>query len=54
MNDLKEQWNAEHIETLENKARTKKPVIISMGMGGSRKKLENIFINANAGKPKAK
>ena len=35
------------IETLENKARTKKPVIISMGMGGSRKKLENIFLKNN-------
>ena len=32
------------IETLENKARTKKPVIISMGMGGSKKKIEKIFL----------
>jgi N,N'-diacetyllegionaminate synthase len=35
------------IDTLENKARTKKPVIISMGMGGSKKKLENIFLKNN-------
>ena len=32
------------IETLENKASTKKPVIISMGMGGNKKKLQNIFL----------
>ncbi len=30
-------------ETLESKSRTKKPVIISMGMGGNRKKIEKIF-----------
>ena len=32
------------LETLENKASTKKPVIISMGMGGNKKKLQNIFL----------
>ncbi len=32
------------IETLENKASTKKPVIISMGMGGNKKKIQNIFL----------
>ena len=32
------------LETLENKASTKKPVIISMGMGGSKKKIEKIFL----------
>ena len=31
------------LETLQEKSRTKKPVIISMGMGGNRKKIENIF-----------
>ena len=31
-------------ETLENKAKTKKPIIISMGMGGNKKKLQNIFL----------
>ena len=31
------------LETLKQKASTKKPVIISMGMGGNRKKIENIF-----------
>jgi len=31
------------LETLQQKARTKKPVIISMGMGGNRKKIEKIF-----------
>jgi sialic acid synthase SpsE len=31
------------LETLKKKASTKKPVIISMGMGGNRKKIENIF-----------
>ncbi len=31
------------LETLESKARTKKPVIISMGMGGNKKKIEKIF-----------
>ena len=30
-------------ETLEEKSRTKKPVIISMGMGGDRKKIKKIF-----------
>lgn len=32
------------IETLEKKASTKKPVIISMGMGGNKKKIEKIFL----------
>ncbi len=31
------------LETLKNKAITKKPVIISMGMGGDKKKIEKIF-----------
>jgi len=31
------------LETLESKSRTKKPVIISMGMGGSKKRIQNIF-----------
>ena len=31
------------LETLQEKSRTKKPVIISMGMGGNRKKIEKIF-----------
>ena len=31
------------IETLENKARTKKPIIISMGMGGDIKEIKKIF-----------
>ena len=31
------------LETLESKSLTKKPVIISMGMGGSKKKIEKIF-----------
>ena len=31
------------LETLKKKASTKKPVIVSMGMGGNRKKIENIF-----------
>ena len=31
------------LETLQEKALTKKPVIISMGMGGNRKKIEKIF-----------
>ena len=30
-------------ETLEKKASTKKPIIISMGMGGNKKKVLNIF-----------
>ena len=30
-------------ETLQEKSRTKKPVIISMGMGGDRKKIKKIF-----------
>jgi len=33
------------LETLQKKSHTKKPVIISMGMGGSRKKIEKIFSN---------
>jgi sialic acid synthase SpsE len=32
------------LETLQNKAMTKKPIIISMGMGGDKKKLQNIFL----------
>ena len=31
------------LETLEAKSLTKKPVIISMGMGGSKKKIDKIF-----------
>ena len=31
------------LETLKEKSHTGKPVIISMGMGGNRKKIENIF-----------
>ena len=31
------------LETLQAKARTKKPIIISMGMGGNKKKIKNIF-----------
>jgi len=31
------------VETLQEKSYTKKPVIISMGMGGNRKQIENIF-----------
>jgi sialic acid synthase SpsE len=31
------------LETLKKKASTKKPVIISMGMGGDRKKISRIF-----------
>ena len=31
------------LETLQEKSDTQKPVIISMGMGGNRKKLERIF-----------
>jgi len=31
------------LETLQEKSDTQKPVIISMGMGGNRKKIENIF-----------
>ena len=30
-------------EVLEAKSNTKKPIIISMGMGGNRKKIKNIF-----------
>ena len=33
------------IETLENKAKTGKPIIISMGMGGNRDKIQKIFSN---------
>ncbi len=32
------------LETLKNKANTKKPVIISMGMGGDKKKIQKIFL----------
>jgi sialic acid synthase SpsE len=35
------------LETLEKKAYTKKPVIISMGMGGDFKKIEKIFSKNN-------
>ena len=31
-------------EVLKNKALTKKPIIISMGMGGSKKKIDKIFL----------
>lgn len=31
------------LETLETKAKTKKPIIISMGMGGNKKYIEKIF-----------
>lgn len=31
------------LETLQAKAKTKKPIIISMGMGGNKKKITNIF-----------
>jgi len=31
------------VETLKSKANTKKPVIISMGMGGDKEKIRNIF-----------
>ena len=31
------------LDTLQEKSHTKKPVIISMGMGGNRKKIEKIF-----------
>ncbi len=31
------------LETLETKATTKKPIIISMGMGGNKKKIKKIF-----------
>ena len=34
-------------ETLLAKSNTKKPVFISMGMGGNRKKIENIFVKNN-------
>ena len=33
------------LETLISKAKTKKPMIISMGMGGSKQKIKNIFKN---------
>jgi len=32
-------------ETIERKAKTKKPIIISMGMGGNKKKIEKLFSN---------
>jgi len=32
-------------ETVERKAKTRKPIIISMGMGGNRSQLEKIFSN---------
>ena len=38
------------LETLESEARTKKPVIISMGMGGNKKKIEKIFSKNNSDK----
>ncbi len=31
------------LEVLEKKSKTKKPIIISMGMGGSKEKIKNIF-----------
>jgi len=31
------------IETLQRKAETRKPIIVSMGMGGNKKKIEKIF-----------
>ena len=34
-------------ETLISKAQTKKPVIVSMGMGGNKQKIKNIFKNNN-------
>ncbi len=33
------------LETLQAKSATKKPIIISMGMGGDRKRIERIFSN---------
>jgi sialic acid synthase SpsE len=33
------------LETLISKAKTKKPIIVSMGMGGSKQKIKNIFKN---------
>ena len=33
------------LETLISKAKTKKPMIVSMGMGGSKQKIKNIFKN---------
>lgn len=33
------------LETLQSKAATRKPIIISMGMGGNRKKIKKIFSN---------
>ena len=35
------------LETLKKKASTKKPVIISMGMGGNKKKILKIFSKNN-------
>ena len=35
------------LETLKKKASTKKPVIISMGMGGNKKKILDIFPKNN-------
>ena len=32
------------LETLETKASTKKPIIISMGMGGDKKKIKKLFL----------
>ena len=32
------------LDTLQNKASTKKHIIISMGMGGNKKKIQNIFL----------
>ena len=31
------------LETLQAKSKTKKPIVISMGMGGDKKKIQNIF-----------
>ncbi len=35
------------LETLQQKSLTKKPVVISMGMGGNKRKIENIFSKNN-------
>jgi len=35
------------LETLEQKAKTRKPIIVSMGMGGNKEKIEKIFVKNN-------
>jgi sialic acid synthase SpsE len=35
------------VDTLEKKAKTRKPMIISMGMGGNKQKIEKIFVKNN-------